>query len=124
MPIFKKKDDVLDLTDLQRRGLLKKAAEIEKQQSEASSDGYVDLDDSGGTSSSSDSGASALGFLDSLAGVGASSSGTSSMSSGSDSLEIQGLKNKLEDLEYKLERFTEKLAMIESKLAEFENRFF
>ncbi|MBU0466810.1 MAG: hypothetical protein KJ718_02050 [Nanoarchaeota archaeon] len=113
MPIFKKEEEVLDLTDLEKRGLLKKAQEIEQQQvSQTSDDGYMDLgtteSGSAASSVSSDTGAGALGFLDSLAGVGASSN-AGATSSGVDTTELQGLKSKIDDLEYKLQVLEDKI---------------
>lgn len=150
MPIFKKKsDDVLDLTDLKRRGLFKFDEDKEKVGREADSSGYFDFSQSSSAASSEpsqdeinklieqssqqaqqeDSGASALGFLDTFASsaspsseqssyFSSSSSSESSLSSGgsssgSDSLEIQGLKNKIEDLEYKLRVLEDKISRLD-----------
>ena len=110
--------DVLDLTDLQRRGLLKKAEEIQKQNSGAGkvdSGGYVDMSTFQKTEPavSGESAANPLGFLDSLASTNSSSISNYSSGSNGDSLELQGLKSKIEDLEYKLDRLMEKIAKLE-----------
>ncbi|MFH1802735.1 MAG: hypothetical protein ABH864_04805 [archaeon] len=126
MSIFKKRgsEDVLDLTDMQRRGLLQKSAEIERQfVQRKDSAGYFDFTGvtSGagtGVTACSNNPSSGTGsqfdFLDALASTsGASSSGSaSSGSSGVDSLEIQGLKNKIDDLEYKLQILEDKTAKL------------
>jgi len=132
MGIFKKEEEVLDLTDLQRRGLLRKAQAIEQRlNSPQRNESYFDMSNAGVSSAgaqpgppsppSPPSGGGQFDFLDALAGVGASSSSggsagssvTSDVSSGPDSLEIQGLKNKIDDLEYKLDRLMEKIAKLE-----------
>lgn len=110
MSFFKKELDVLDLTDLQKRGLLKKAEEIKKQ--EDNSGGYVDFTKSGTSASESPSGANPFDFLGSLSGVGASTPSSQS-SSAEGSLEIQSLKNKIEDLEYKLRVLEDTIAKLE-----------
>jgi len=91
------------------------------------------------TSTSSDPGASALGFLSNLANSGAASASNdtgshvedSSYGSYTDRLklarksklaEFNSMKIKLEDTEFKLSRVLERLEQIERKLGEFENR--
>ena len=69
---FGKKDEVLDLTMLQKKGLLPKESEAE-----VDADGLLDFSSSdsssaGSSTESSRDGASALGFLGNLAGAGAS----------------------------------------------------
>ena len=129
MAIFKRKGDeeVLDLTDMQRRGLLQKAAEIEKQfaMQKKDSSGYFDftgassssgtIAEASPTSYSSGGTGSQFDFLDALASTSGGSSGASVNSSSSgaggvNSLEIQGLKNKIDDLEYKLRVLEDKVA--------------
>jgi len=131
MSIFKKKGevDVLDLTDLQRRGLFKVPENKQEQPIEVNSSGYVEFSQNTGSSSGwpsqgkinqtiqssespadgSEGGAGALGFLDSLALSGPSES---PVGSGVDSLEIQSLKNKINDLEYKLRVLEDKIARL------------
>ncbi|MBU0760750.1 MAG: hypothetical protein KJ600_06935 [Nanoarchaeota archaeon] len=114
MVLFRNKDEILDLTDLQRRGILKKSAEVADE--EQGSNGYVELHGStGGSSSESVSGCAPnpFGFLDSLAGAAGSGVEKTTIGSGGDSLELQGLKNKIDDLEYKLDRLMEKVAKME-----------
>lgn len=120
MSIFKKSDsvDVLDLTKLQKKGLLK-LPEQKTEPIKVNSQGYVDLGISVLPVSESvkeapsynpvNDGAGALGFLDSLANVSASPEPI--VSAGSD-IEIQGLKNKIEDLEYKLRVLEDKISKL------------
>lgn len=124
MSIFKKRGsgDVLDLTDMQRRGILKKSAEVEKSfAGNADSSGYFDFTGSsrsagasGSTASGSSSGSSGnqFDFLDALASTSGASAGSGG--SGADSLEIQGLKNKIDDLGYKLQVLEDKIAKLGS----------
>lgn len=109
----KKGVEVVDLTEMRKRGLLRRRSEIELSS----------------VKPSTSSGTSALGFLDSLASANAASS--SSVGSGygsySDKLkslrssrlaEFNSMKVKLEDMEYKLERLIERLGKIEGRLLE------
>src|SRR3989344_341671 len=101
MSIFRKEGETLDLTDLQRRGILKKAQQAEQIQakSEIKSNDYLDIT----TPQSS----SPLSFLDSLANINPTPQ---------NSPDLSDVKVKLENFEYKLERFMERLEAIESKL--------
>jgi hypothetical protein len=130
MGIFKKRGvDVVDLTDMRRRGLLPKE--------DFKTEGTEMLDFSGNSISSSfgSSRQSVTGdedFLSSLAGVGQSNSiGVSSSSPGhlTDSLrsarrrsnenaEINELRLKLDDSDFKLRSLTEKIKEIERRLGE------
>ncbi len=106
------KGDVLDLTDLQKRGLLKKLPEKVEEAPKVNSQGYVELAGAQGSSSNSECSSS-------LAGAGTGNSeksyfDSSANSSNVDSVEFQGLKNKIDDLEYKLDRLMEKIAILES----------
>ena len=123
-------EDVIDLTDLYKRGLLKSQEVTE----ESTSDGdLVDFSSSGGvgggesSSSSGSEGASALGFLSNLAGAGSSAGESSDPSYGSytnklkearrsNLAEFNTMRIKLEDLEYKLDRFIERIDKMEEKL--------
>jgi hypothetical protein len=113
MSIFKKGIDVLDFTELQKRGLLKVPEKKAEDNVTVNSEGYAVLGSpsASASGSSAESGAGALGFLDALAGVGTSSGNTSSSV---DATELQGLKNKIDDLEYKLDRLMEKIAKMEN----------
>jgi hypothetical protein len=110
MPIFKKKEEIVDLTLLKKKGLLKDAPQETEQ-----SDGYIDFSNSQSAAPSNP-----LSFLDSLANT-ASSTPTPTYPQ-SNSTDLQDFKVQMENLEYKLERLTEKLALIESKLSEFEDK--
>lgn len=132
MGIFKRSDsvDVLDLTKLQKKGLLKIPEKEVEPDVKVNSQGYVDLgisvmpssvDSSPATESSpatsSDSGGGMFGFLDSVASSSSASSSEQqsyfgSSSSGNSDLEISGLKNKIEDLEYKLRVLEDKIAKL------------
>ena len=110
MGLFKKKGiDVLDLTLLQKRGILKVPEEKD-----------LDLTRPFAQSSSSlaqnSTESSAFGFLDNLASNSSASNSAPSFNNSDSNLEVQGLKNKLEDFEYKLERLLERLDSIETKL--------
>lgn len=118
--------EYLDLTDLQKRGLLKIPKEKEEEIStKTDQEGYVDLggfgSNSGASSSSygspesdtsvSNAMDSPFGMLDSLASSAEPSPNVSS--SNLDNKEVQHLKVKIEDLEYKLDRFMERLEKLE-----------
>ncbi len=94
MPLFKKKKNVIDLTILQKRGILKKQEEKTSEPKSKSSD--------------------AFGFLDSLASSSSDESKTSI-----DSSEISHLKVKIGDFEYKLDRLLERLVILEDKIKGF-----
>jgi len=113
---FKKRGvDVIDLTDMEKKGLL--------QRQRGANDGdVVDLVPSGSSNiSSKGGGVPTLGFLDNLAG--ASSSGESSSvgeslrnARGSALGQVNQLKIKLEDMEYKMEKLVERLSELESRI--------
>lgn len=109
MSIFKKKEgiDVLDLTLLQKRGILK-VPEIKED--------FIDLTKSQNTSNetASSSAASPFSFLDSLAQSNSTSS-TSNITS-NNSAEVSNLRVQIDNLEFKIERLLERLDKIESKL--------
>ena len=128
MVTFKKSSvDVLDFTKLQKKGLLKVPERKAEQRVRVNSQGYIDLGISNLSNTTSPvqentqsysgseggSGASALGFLDSLASASSPSDSSVYSGSGDSSLDIQGLKNKIEDLEYKLRVLEDKIAKIE-----------
>ncbi len=106
MGLFKRrKQGVIDLTKLEKRGILQKSREIaiRNDRENTNANKIVDLSDN----SDND-----LGFLNSLASAGAGA-GEDRMKS-LDSL--RHLKIKIEDIEYKLNRFIERLDKIEEKL--------
>jgi len=115
--------DFIDYTMLQKRGFLKKAPEA-KSDIKVNSDGMIDFTQMQNTSSNASTNtastsSSPFDFLNSMAGVGASSPSSipAIFSSSSDTnSELNALKFKLEDTEYKLERLVERLAKIEEKL--------
>jgi len=99
--------DVIDLVDMQRRGILKKSAEQNE-------DEFVDFSKQSSSQTTQSSQPSSFDFLNSLASV--SSPAVSEQTTKLDDAQITNLKIKLEDLEYKLERFTERIAALEQKL--------
>jgi hypothetical protein len=106
MGLFKE-EEVLDLTKLEKRGILKEARKM--KESDANTEDYVDFSSKQESSNVSNP----LGFLDSLASTGASNASTSTNVASED---LQHLKVKFEDLEYKLDRFVERLAALEEKI--------
>ena len=120
MPFFKKKRsvDVVDLTDMQRRGLLKTSIP------EKNEEGIVDL--------SSSSSSPAGDFLSSLAGFGANSSVErihpspgpiisnlrAARQRGLADTKINELKLKLDDNDYKLNTLIERVKELEDRLKE------
>lgn len=138
MALFKKKGEVIDLTELQRKGTLQRAEEIAKREGGVNEGKVIDLTKVYGSEASGDgsSGSSGFGssgdndFLGSLAGIGAQSStsdnensnyGTDNRSYGSsdmNSTHLNYLKNKIEDIEYKIDRLIEKLERIEGKIGD------
>jgi len=105
MSFFKESvPDVIDLVDMQKRGILKKSPEQKE-------DDFVDFS----KQSTQSSPPSSFDFLNSLAN--ASSPTVSEQTTKLDDAQIANLKVKLEDLEYKLDRFTERIAALESKLS-------
>jgi hypothetical protein len=130
---FKKKREIVDLTDMQKRGLLPENA---SSNSEISMDeeGVVDFSSNSssvGTGASSED-TSGFGFLSGLAGAGnvEESSSVANVSSTEDvgrytqrlrkarasASNLDHLQTKIEDVEYKLDRFLERLEKIEDKL--------
>jgi|SRR3989344_2354108 len=137
MGLFGKRREVLDLTKLQKRGILP------KQLPETDNEGIVDFTSSSSASSSvpsssssstsSSSAANSFNFLNSLAGASSpslNSNNNSSSVEASDSdlsgrlraarraklAEFNEMKSRLENVEYKLERLLERLSGIEDKL--------
>ncbi|MBS3088494.1 hypothetical protein J4402_01810 [Candidatus Pacearchaeota archaeon] len=109
MSLFKERGpDVVDLVDLQKRGILKKSS----QQPERHEDDFVDFSKQ---SSPQTAPPSSFDFLNSLASSAPSSSSQEPQPQMSDS-QVASLKVKLEDLEYKLDRFIDRIIALESKL--------
>ncbi len=103
------KEETVDLTELQKRGILKKA--LEKENVNEGKD--IDFTSASSVSNSSNP----FDLLSSLA----SSSGNTTRTLANNEVsndDIQHLKVKLEDLEYKLDRFLERIEKIESKILE------
>lgn len=111
----KSNDDFLDLTLLQKRGLLK----MPKQREDA-----IDLTKSFQQPSSQttenpvQNNFNPLSMLDSMP----SASQPSPFYPQADVPEVSSIKIKLEDLEFKLENLIQKISLIESKLSEFERK--
>jgi len=121
-----KKEDTIDLSDLQKRGILKPRQSLDKER------GTIDL-----TSSRSDSSSSnPLGFLGSLAGASSSSSSSESSSGNSEaettpsfSSKKQELKGILRDLKARIDsvydrtyKLSERIGLIERKIERLERR--
>lgn len=117
--------DFIDLTDLEKRGIIK--FKNLKETEEQSAD-FVDLSQQMNSSSSSlnsnssTTDSSPFGFLDALANsaepLPPKIDNPVEESRQTRSMEVQHLQTKLEDLEYKLERFMERIEQLEDKLKE------
>ncbi|MEK6852848.1 MAG: hypothetical protein AABX59_03125 [Nanoarchaeota archaeon] len=132
MGLFGKKKDVVDLTELQKSGVLQRSQEVEKKLGEYSKNENNVVDLSGfarkqtNVESVSSGGTGEFGFLGNLAGAGnTETSSTGDYGSYTEKLkvaragklaEFNHMKVKLEDLEYKLERLIERLERIENRL--------
>ena len=145
---FSKKDeDVIDLTHLQNRGILKRSSEIAQNViKNPSGERIIDLSGTNtsptpqtSTTSTSSDNSSALGFLSDFASAATHTDSTQQSSYFAESApgsmteniraarrakfgEVNQLKLKLEDTEFKLEQTLQRLTKIEEKLAEFERR--
>lgn len=123
MKLFKKKGpEIIDLTELSKKGILQRSRAIANQESTFSTneDKVLDLTSRPSSSpspsvsqSASDSPFSLLSSLASAATTESSAPVISSLQSS----DFQSLKIKVEDLEYKLDRFMEKILKIEEKLS-------
>lgn len=136
MGIFKKKSqEVLDLVELQKKGILERVRAIEMSERRA-----IPIAESSVNSNSANS--SGLGFLSSIAGAGSESTGSISVVDTARfaqtqilgaqeprvlddlriarrehmAVDVSGLKNKIEDIEYKIERLIERLEKIEGMM--------
>jgi hypothetical protein len=139
MGIFGREGEVIDYTLLEKKGLLrapkKKKPEIEFKTEEGFVD-FTSIPHQTGTIEPSVSVTAApepvpdLGFLNEMAGVGASSSSsltneTPNLSSNDGEikarlLELNAMKIKIEDLDYKVEKFIEKMDRIEELLQQLD----
>ena len=113
MSVFKKGPEVIDLTILQKRGLLKKVKQEPNLNHDA--EGYADLTKQ---SSLPTQPTNQFDFLDSLANA---SSSTPTHSSEFSNTDIRHLNVKLDDLEYKLERMLERITELEMKMKNRDN---
>jgi len=120
----KGKNDVIDFTALQKRGLIKKE-EPKKSDLQMTKDGYINLSQRKEQEITSNEIAlqnnNPFDILNSLASA-ANSTGedenfiTNQQPSPVQSIEFKHLSVKLDDLEYKIERLMEKIAEIEAKI--------
>lgn len=129
--IFKRKKDigVVDLTNLQKRGIYKPKQEV----SLPSSSAVLDLSSS---DASKDEGTSALGFLGNLAAAGNESSVSSSTDSSTDFSSpspyverkqklkgvLRDIKGQVDNVSDKVYRVSDRLDLIEKKLERLERR--
>lgn len=118
MGLFKKSGQVIDLTKLQKKGILQRSREIASinNKENLNSGEVIDLRSLATNESVKNNGSdNSLEYLGSLAGFG-----TQNLSNGSsntlETKEFEHLKIKVEDLEYKLDRLIERLDKIESKI--------
>jgi len=117
---FRKKSgpEIIDLTDMQKRGLLPAAVP------EANEHGIVDLS-SGSTQASSSSSSGDMDFLSGLAGVdshpspGPVTSGLRAARHGvKTDARVNEMKLKIDDNEYKISQLSERIMELEAKLKE------
>ena len=122
----KGRNEVIDFTALQKRGLIKKE-EPKKSELQISKDGYINLSQKKEqeivSSEIAPQNNNPFDMLNSLASAGnadseenSQSTQTTQQTSQVSSLDFQNLSVKLEDLEYKLERLMDKIAEIEAKI--------
>ena len=149
--VFGKKGDYLDLTALQKRGILK-VPEIRKSGVKVGKDGFIEFpgnnaadnnteNNAGSSSSNSPQSGMGFDFLSGLAGANSSNENSSSASSVSDGEtpyggfsenlrvareskfgEFNEMKNRLETIEFKINDLVEKLLKIETKLDDFKRK--
>jgi hypothetical protein len=123
MGIFKKEEEVVDLTRLKKRGI-----QLDQEKSKSPSfatfqNDFADLTkpDIKPTPPSPDPPSNPFSFLDDIAKADTPPE-NSIFQTTTPSTEQSDLKVKLEDLEYKLDRLVDKLALIETKLQDSENK--
>ena len=141
MPIFfgkKRSDDVgvVDLSDMQRRGIFKPRTLPKKNITPTDSQGYADLSKTSTNNSiSNESPKSGGGFFDFFGNSASNNSqpSTSSVSASSgeygNTTDSSILRNKIDDVEFKMENmsrklnnFLERLELIEKKIGRLEGR--
>jgi hypothetical protein len=122
----KKSSEVVDLSDMQKRGLLKREARIP----ESNTSGVVDFSSSSGSSSTGKDVSRDVDFLSGLAGAGVDLRGSNeSYGNVTDSLraarrrniasaDLNEMKLKVDDNEFKIEQLNEKIKELEMKLRE------
>src|SRR3989344_998497 len=111
MGIFRKNEEVLDLTLLQKKGILK----IKEEKDE------VELTKSQANSNIASHSSSPFEFLDNLAQTSqADNKNYFQSSTTANSADLQDLRVKFEDIEYKMQRLIERFEKIEEKIREFE----
>lgn len=115
MSLFKKDDDVVDIPELQKRGILKK---VENEQISQVSTQDNDFFDMSSIASATNSSTNPLSFLDSLASTNTapSTSPPPPITNSSSPTDIMDVNVKLDDFEYKLERFMARLETLEDKI--------
>ena len=124
----KGKNDVIDFTALQKRGLIKKE-EPKKSELQITKDGYINLSQNKEQEIISNEISpqnNPFDMLNSLAAAGNSAESenpfqTSQSAQQNSSIDFQHLSVKLDDLEYKLERLIDKIAEIEAKIKSQDN---
>jgi len=135
MGLFKRGADI-DFTEMQRRGLIKKQAIPEGNNTRVNAQGFVEFGQGANSmpssannpSQSTDSTASPFGFLDTFAS--ASNAGITQtttdivpvVSQNQTAPDFSNLGFQVENLDFKLGVLTERLEKIEGKLLEFENK--
>jgi len=127
MRMFKKRGpDVVDLTQLQRKGTLQRSRALVREKEGSINQDVVDLGTMKGVVareekqiSRDNNVSSGFDFLSNFADIGKeNSSNISKVSNTGENLDVAGLKNKIEDIEYKLEKFIERINKIENQLSE------
>ena len=125
--MFKKRGpDVVDLTQLQRKGTLQRSRALVREKEGSINQDVVDLGMMRGVVareekqiSRDNNVSSGFDFLSNFADIGKeNSSNISKVSNTGENLDVAGLKNKIEDIEYKLEKFIERINKIENQLSE------
>ena len=125
--MFKKRGpDVVDLTQLQRKGTLQRSRALVREKEGSINQDVVDLGMMRGVVareekqiSRDNNVSSGFDFLSNFADIGKENgSNISKVSNTGENLDVAGLKNKIEDIEYKLEKFIERINKIENQLSE------
>lgn len=113
MGLLRKKrgPDVVDLTKLEKKGILQRSKEIAERNKEINSSEFVDLR-SNISRSNGAANSSPFAFLDNLASAGSNVN----LEGNTEIKNFHELKIKMEDIEYKIEKFIERLEKIEERL--------